>query len=53
MTDSFADVPVDDRATVARLKRNKKLRSVTFADFPQEWLPDRPAEAVTAKEEKQ
>jgi hypothetical protein len=57
MTDSFADVPVDDRATVARLKRNKHLRRVTIADFPKDWLPDRPSSSTlrrdTTKEEEE
>jgi hypothetical protein len=51
LTDSFADIPLDDRPTIARLRRQKKLNRVTLADFPKEWLPDRPSKAAE-KEEK-
>ncbi|KAI5475401.1 hypothetical protein MNV49_001469 [Pseudohyphozyma bogoriensis] len=41
--DTMADIPLDERPTLARLKKHKQAKMVTIADFPKEWLPASPS----------
>lgn len=36
--DTFEDVPLDRRPTESRLRKTKKDKRVTLADYPKEWL---------------
>jgi hypothetical protein len=35
----MADIPLDTRPTLARLKKSGKKRNITLRDYPAEWLP--------------
>lgn len=35
----MADIPLDDRPTLARLRKSGKKHYVSLKDFPSEWLP--------------
>lgn len=38
-TDLMADIPLDNRPTLARLRKSGKKHHVSLKDFPSEWLP--------------
>lgn len=51
MTDPMADIPLDTRATDARLRKSGAKRIVTLRDFPSEWLSAAAPAPVAAAEE--